>query len=123
MQWLSNMPPPALEKPTTRKQWINALVFQKTLLPLLQFEKTPGYPARKHDGENVEKTHRKPKEKHALVIQKTQKNDGENPQKTQGPTHPCYPKNPAKRWRKPLEKSTQHMQGALRPQADAGLEH
>ena len=73
----------------------------------------------------MEKTWRKPKEKHALVIQKTHKNDGENPQKTQGPTRPCYPENPAKRWRKPLEKSTsmQHMQGALRPQADAGLEH
>ena len=55
-------------KPTTRKQWINALVFQKTLLPLLRFEKMPCYRAKKHDGENVEKTHRKPKEQHTLVI-------------------------------------------------------
>ena len=117
MQWLSNVPPPTLlytrethHKPTTRKRWINALVFQKTLLPLLRFEKTPCYPTRKHDGENVEKTHRKPKEQNALVIQKTQKNDGENPQKTQGPTRPCYPESLAKWWRKPLEKSTQHMQ-------------
>ena len=70
----------------------------------------PCYPARKHDGENMEKTHIKPKDQHALVIQKTQKNDGENPQKTKGPSHPCYPENPAKRWRKPLEKSMQHMQ-------------
>ena len=31
-------------------------------------------------------------------------------EKTQGPTCPCYLENQAKWWRKPLEKSTQHMQ-------------
>ena len=85
-------------KPTTTKWWINALVFQKTLLPLLWFEKMPCYPTtwwRKR---------------------------GEKPQKTQEETHPhfseniattamllekmpCYPANTMeKMWRKPTEK-------------------
>ena len=66
-------------KPTTRKRWINALVFQKTLLPLLRFEKNT-----------------------LLSSQKTWwRKRGENPQKTQGATRPYYPKNPEKWWRKP----------------------
>ena len=91
-----------------------------------------------HDGENVEKTHRKPKEQHALVFQKTLlpllwfektpyypatrwRKHGENPQKTQEATCPRFSENTAttapiwknallsshtieKTWRKPIEK-------------------
>ena len=102
-------------KPMTRKWWINALIFQKTLLPLLQFENIPCYPARKHNGENVEKTHRKPKEKHALVIHKTQKNDGENPRTN----IPLLSRKPSKMMEKTTWKIYTAYAGALRPQADA----
>ena len=67
-----------------------------------------------HDGENVEKTHRKPKEKHALVIQKTQQNDGENHLKNLRNTCRC-----TQTTSKPSSQAPRLGAGALRPQADA----
>ena len=93
---------------TMEKTWRKPIENPRSNMPLLS----------KKPRKMMEKMHRKPKDQHALVIQKTQQNDGENHLKNLHNTCKC-----TKTTSRPNLQAPRLGAGALRPQADAARRH